>query len=316
MSAPRWSRALLRRLAPDDRQDEILGDLEEAHRARVQAHGRLVGGLLAALETADMAFALLRHRPVAPTVSMLDFKLGARMLMRYPALTVLGGLAIAFAICAGAGTFEFLTQVGAPKLPFKDGHRLVALELWDAERGDDWNRALFDMGVWQDELTAVDEIGAFQSVTRNVIVDDAAAHVVVGAVMDAAGFRVTGVGAMFGRTFTEEDQRPGAPPVDVIGHNLWQGMFGGDPAILGRVVRVGTEPATVIGVMPEGFAFPIAHQFWLPLEPEGAVEPGGGPPVRVFARLAPGVSRDAAQAQITAIGTRLSVAYPESHEFV
>jgi hypothetical protein len=62
VSAPRWSRALLRRLAPDNRQDEILGDLEEAHHARVQAKGRLAGGFLTALETLDMAFALLRQR--------------------------------------------------------------------------------------------------------------------------------------------------------------------------------------------------------------------------------------------------------------
>jgi hypothetical protein len=67
-------------------------------------------------------------------MSVLDFKLGFRMLMRYPGLTVLGGLAIAFAICAGAGTFEFLTQVGAPKLPFRGGDRLVALELVDTRQ--------------------------------------------------------------------------------------------------------------------------------------------------------------------------------------
>lgn len=317
MSAPLWSRALLRRLSPEGREDEILGDLEEAHRARVEAKGRLTGGLLAALETLDMAFALLRQRRLAPGVSVLDFKLGARMLIRYPGLTVLGGLAIAFAICAGAGTFEFLTQVGSPRMPFEGGDRLVALELWDTKRGTGQDRALFDVGVWQDELAGVEEIGAFQSVARNVIVEETAAHVVEGAVMDAAGFRVTGVDAQLGRTFTEEDQRPGAPPVVVIGHNLWQNMFAGDPAILGRVVKVGTEPATIVGVMPDGFSFPIAHQLWLPLKVDrGTVEPGEGPTVTVFARLAPGASRKTAQAEISGIGARLSAAYPASHEAV
>jgi predicted permease len=317
MSAPHWSRALLRRLSPDGREDEILGDLEEAHRARVQAKGRLMGGFLAALETLDMAFALLRQRPLAPGMSALDFKLGVRMLIRYPGLTVLGGLAIAFAICAGAGTFEFLTQVGAPKMPFEGGDRLVALELRDTKRSGGRNRAMFDVGVWQDELTGVEEIGAFQSVTTNVIVDESSAHVVMGAVMDAAGFRITGVEARLGRTFTAEDQLPGAPPVVVIGHELWQNLFGSDPALLGRVVKVGTEPATIVGVMPERFSFPIAHQLWLPLKVDpGTVEPGEGPMVGVFARLATGVSRDAAQAEITGIGARLSAAYPASHESV
>ena len=317
MSAPRWSRALLRRLSPDGREDEILGDLEEAHSRRVQAKGSLVGGFGTALETLDMAFALLRQRRFAPGMSVLDFKLGARMLMRYPGLTVLGGLAIAFAICAGAGTFEFLTQVGAPKLPFEGGDRLVALELWDTKRGGGQRRALFDVGVWQEELTTVEELGAFQSVARNVIVEGVAAHVVVGAVMDAAGFRITGVEARLGRTFTEDDERPGAPPVVVIGHDLWRNMFGSDPAILGRVVKVGTEPATIVGVMPEGFTFPVAHQLWLPLKVEaGTVQPGEGPTVAVFARLAPGTSREAAQAEINGIGARLSAAYPATHESV
>jgi putative ABC transport system permease protein len=317
VSAPRWSSALLRRLSPDGREDEILGDLEEAHGAHVQAKGRLVGGLVTALETLDMAFALLRQRGVVPGMSVLDFKLGARMLMRYPGLTVMGGLAIAFAICAGAGTFQILTQVGAPNLPFEGGDRLVALELFDTKRNAGQNRALFDVGLWQEELTTVEELGAFQSVTRNVIVEGAAAYVVTGAVMDAAGFRITGVEAKLGRTFTEEDERPGAPPVVVIGHNVWQNMFGGDLAILGRVVQVGTERATIVGVMPQGFAFPVAHELWLPLKVDPrTVEPGAGTPVSVFARLRPGVSRDAAQAQLTVIGARLSAAYPDSHEFV
>ena len=68
----------------------------------------------------------------------------------------------------------------------------------------------------------------------------------VRAVMDAAGFRITGTDAKLGRTFTEEDERPGAPPVVVIGHDLWRNMFGSDPAILGRFVKVGTEPATIL----------------------------------------------------------------------
>jgi putative ABC transport system permease protein len=317
MSAPRWGRALLRRLSPDGRENEILGDLDEAHGAHVRAKGPLMGGLVTALETLDMAFALLRLRRPAVAMSVLDFKLGVRMLMRYPGLTVMGGLAIAFAICAGAATFELLTQVAGPKLPFRGGDRLVALELFDTQQGAGQKRALFDVGVWHEELTPVEELGAFQSVTRNLIVEGAAVYAVTGAVMDAAGFRVTGVDAKVGRTFTEEDQRPGAPPVVVIGHHVWQHMFGADPAILGRVVQVGTEQATVVGVMPEGFAFPVAHQLWLPLKVDlRTVQPGGGPAVSVFARLAPGVSRAAAQAQLTVIGARLSAAYPDTHEFV
>ena len=116
MSAPRWTRALLRRLAPERREDEILGDLDEAHAKHRRRRGRLMATLLTTFETLDMALALLRQRGTFGGMSLLDFKLGLRMLVRYPGLTALGGLAIAFAIFAGAGTFEFLRQVVRPSL--------------------------------------------------------------------------------------------------------------------------------------------------------------------------------------------------------
>lgn len=315
MSAPRWSRALLRWLAPRGREDEILGDLEETHRARVRANGRALGGILSGLESLDLAFALLRHRRVGVGVSLLDFKLGLRMLARYPGLTALGGLAIAFAIFIGAGTFEFLSQVAYPKLPFEGGDRLVALELWNVREGGAERRAVFDYGVWRDELTAVEELGAFRSVRENLILGEGGAYLVTGAAMTASGFRLTGVEPVLGRTLGEEDERPGAPEVVVVGHELWRNLFGSDPDVVGRVVRLGSDPVTVVGVMPEGYAFPVAHQFWrsLRLEPE-TTAPGEGPPIRVFGRLTRDTSMEAARAEVTRIGGRLASGWPETHE--
>ena len=85
MSAPRWATALLRRLAPDE-ADVLIGDLEEAHRARVARRGAVVAALLTSLETADVTLMLLRKRVRLPRfgLSGLDFKLGARMAIRAP----------------------------------------------------------------------------------------------------------------------------------------------------------------------------------------------------------------------------------------
>ena len=101
MNAPSWARLLLRLLAPRDRTDEVLGDLEEAHQSHLRRRGRIRAALRTTLETVDMAFALLRSR--LGGFSWLDFKLGFRMLLRYPGLTVVAGVAIAFAIAAGFG---------------------------------------------------------------------------------------------------------------------------------------------------------------------------------------------------------------------
>ena len=81
----------------------------------------------------------------------------------------------------------------------------------------------------------------------------------------ASAFPLTRVPPLFGRSLVEADERAGAPPVIVIGYDAWRSRFASDPRVVGRVVRLEREPVTVVGVMPEGFAFPVAHSFWMPL---------------------------------------------------
>src|SRR5688572_7201155 len=98
----------------------------------------------------------------------------------------------------------------------------------------------------------------------------------------------------------------------VIGYDVWQSRFQGDPAIVGRELRVGRDVHTVVGVMPPGFAFPINHQYWIPLRVASgaAVPPGMGPELNVFGRLARGATREAAQAELGALGNRLAADGP------
>ena len=317
MSAPRWARALLRRLAPDGRAEDIVGDLEETHGLNVRRRGPLLGRLATSVETLDLARALLLERSRGIGVSWLDVKLGLRMLLRYPGLTLLGGLAIAFAILTGAGTFEFLRQVAYPSLPFPDGDRIVGLELWDSRAGGEEGRALYDLGIWQDELGSVEELGAFDTVVRNLIPGAGGAYLLTGAEIDAVGFRLTAVEPLLGRALNEDDERPDAPLVVVLGYDVWRTVFAEDPAVVGSEIGVGTTRATVAGVMPERFAFPVSHDFWLPLRVDPrTTDPGEGPSVRVFGRLAPGVSMAEAQAELDRIGERLAVAHPEVREGV
>jgi hypothetical protein len=98
----------------------------------------------------------------------------------------------------------------------------------------------------------------------------------------------------------------------VIGFDVWQSRFGGDPAVVGRELRIGRDVHTIVGVMPPGFAFPVNHQYWVPLRiaPGTAVAPGMGPELDVFGRLAPGATREAAQAELGALGRRLAAEQP------
>ena len=247
-------------------------------------------------------------------MSWLDFKLGLRMLIKYPALTLVGGLGMAVAIAIGASFFTISYSYIQPTLPLDEGERVVGIENWDGGANDQDRRSLHDFVTWRDELESVEDLGAFRTVGRNLIVPDGPTEPVGVAEMTASGFRVARVPPLLGRTLVEEDEREGALPVVVIGYDVWQTRFAGDPAIVGRDVRLGNTMHTVVGVMPEGFAFPINHSFWAPLQADPAdYERRQGPEIYVFGRLAPGVTLEEAQAELTTIGQRTAAAFPETH---
>ncbi|HEX8696450.1 MAG TPA: ABC transporter permease [Longimicrobium sp.] len=244
----------------------------------------------------------------------LDFKLGLRMLLKYPGLTLVGGLAMAFAIWVGAGTFEFVTQVLRPTLPLDEGGRIVGVRNWDAAAGRPHDRALHDFAAWRHELRAVGELGAFRTLERNLITGAGEAEPVEVAEISASAFRLARVPPLLGRSLVETDEQAGAPPVVVIGHDVWKTRFGGDPGVVGRTVRLGSAEATVVGVMPEGFGFPVAQGLWVPLHLSPLdYERGAGPEVRVFGRLAPGATLGEAQAELAALGRRAAADFPRTH---
>lgn len=237
------------------------------------------------------------------------------MLFKYPGLTVVGGLAMAFAIWIGAGSFEFITQVLRPQLPLDDGDRVVGIQLWDASRAGVERQAVHDFVVWRNELQSIDDVGAFRELHRNLTIEGSGSEPISIAEISASGFRVARVRPLMGRVLTEADEQAAADAVVVIGHDVWQRRFGGDPAIIGRTVRLGNDVSTVVGVMPEGFAFPVAHELWVPLRLNPLEhEPREGPAIRVFGRLASGASMEESQTELTTLGARAAAAFPATHE--
>jgi putative ABC transport system permease protein len=101
----------------------------------------------------------------------------------------------------------------------------------------------------------------------------------------------------------------------VIGHRLWQTRFNADPTVVGRAVRLGATHATVVGVMPEGFAFPVRQHLWMPLRMRSlSQEPRRSTAVRAFGRLAPGVELPEAQAELTTVGDGVASQFPKQYE--
>ncbi len=258
-----------------------------------------------------------QRRIAALQFSWLDFKLGLRMLVKYPGLTLVGGLAIAFAIWTGAATFELVTQVLRPTIPLDEGHRIVGLRSWDAQRNRVDPRALHDFVTWRSELKSVTDLGAFRMVQRNLITGERQGEPIGVTEVSASAFRLTRVPPLLGRGLVEADELRGAPPVAVIGHGLWQRRFAADPTVVGRTIRLGNAQSTIVGVMAEGYAFPVNHDFWVPLRLDVLdYERRTGPSIQMFGRLAPGASLGEAQAELTAIGARTAADFPDTHEHV
>ena len=245
--------------------------------------------------------------------SWLDVKLGARMILKHPGLTAVAGIAIAVAIALGA-VFDIAAGVVDAPLPLDEGDRIVAIEQFDAARNDQEERILHDFVTWREELRTVRELGAYRTVERNLTVPGTPAQLVRVAEITASGFQLARVPPVLGRTLGNQDERPGAAPVLVVGFEVWRARFDSDPAIVGRRVHLGGLTYTVAGVMPDGFGFPLNHQLWVPLRANPLeYQRGEGPDLTVFARLAPGATIADAQAELTAIGARASAAFPATH---
>ena len=248
-------------------------------------------------------------------VSWLDFKLGFRMLVKYPGITIVGGLAMAFAIWMGAATFEVVTQILEPDIPLPGGDRIVAVRNWDVAANRPELKALHDFTEWRADLRTVEDLGAYRNVQRNLITQDGGSGPVNVAEITGTGFRVARTPAYLGRPLLESDERPDAPNVLVLGHDVWRTRFEADSAVIGQTVRLGRTEHTVVGVMPEDFAFPVTHNLWVPLR----LDPldyarRDGPSIQVFGRLANGASMAEARAEIATLGTRASAEYSETHQ--
>ena len=248
-----------------------------------------------------------------PTViSWLDWKLGARLLLKYPALTIIGGLSLSCAIAIGAVGIELADELLYKRLPFDQGGRVVRLETQDTVAARVEPRVLHDFAIWRQSLKTVTELGAARVSERNVLTAEARVESLRVAEITASAFPLTRVPPLLGRPLQPADEVQGAEPVVVLGYDVWQRQFLHDPAIIGRVVTVGRTPRTVVGVMPPRFGFPRDQQLWVPLPIQDAL-PRQGPAVQVFGRLADGASWQDAKAELDVVSTRLAAEQPATH---
>lgn len=260
------------------------------------------------------AIAMRRFVATRFPFSSMDCKLAVRMLVRFPGLTLVGvaGMAVAIAIVAGA--FSILYTLVDPALPLPDGDRIVAIQNWDQSTNRAERRTLHDALMWRAEATSLRDVGVFRNVALNLIAEDTATETVTIAEISASAFRVVGVAPLMGRALRDEDERSSAPPVVVLGFKAWRDRFHSDPSIVGRTIRFGDAHHDIVGVMPDGFEFPVNHQFWIPFRLDASrFERRRGPSVQVFGKLAPGTTLEGTAAELATLGQRAASDFPTTN---
>ena len=247
---------------------------------------------------------------------MSDLRLAIRLMLRSPGLSLVLLGTLALGIGVNTAVFSVVQAALLRPLPYADPDRLVTV--WQDLRAqggppDEWATP-GNLSDWRAETRVFERVAAALNWTTSLTGSGEPVGL-SGAHVTADYFATLGVPPALGRDFSPDDDRPGAARVVILSNIVWRERFAADPAIVGRVIVLGDEPHTVIGVMPAGFVPAIigSAQLWRPIRLNMVSPSRGAVVLRVVARLRHGVSREQAQARMNVLARALEVRYPDSN---
>ncbi len=242
-----------------------------------------------------------------------DLRYALRQLRRTPGFTIVAVLVMALGIGANIAMFTVVRNVLLKPLPFKDPGRLLMLYENSSFAGKQFSYNQVAGGVFAQRKELNSTFSSMAAVQENQA-DLSASGGQLPEILNTANvswnlFSTLGVQPALGRAFVTAEDSPAANGTAILSWSLWQRRFGGDPAILNRIIYVDAKPRTVIGVMPASFEFPYSNtQLWMPLNHEVPPEMISRPDFhmfRVVGRLKPGVTAAEATANLSIISQRL-----------
>jgi putative ABC transport system permease protein len=206
--------------------------------------------------------------------------------------------------------FSVINGVILKPLPFPDSEALVRVNEIVPQYGR-FSVAPASFLDWRAQNTSFERIAAVSPRSATFSGADGPERI-TNAVVSWDFFDMLRVQPFLGRTFKADEDVPGKNDVIVLSHRTWQRRLGGDRNVVGRAVTLDGKPATIVGVMPEGFGFPSDAEYWTPIALNPANASRGGHFLVVLARLKPGVPASQAGAEMKAIAERLARQYPDS----
>ncbi len=338
--APFAYRAALRLLPAQFRREHAWEMEADFARLSAEAHAERgwAGALLCALrESADVARIAVKLRiargiPVrSPGIRhaaekrrgrsmdrlVTDVRHAVRSWARNPGFSVVALVVLALSIGAVTAIFSVVDAALLKPLPWRSPDRLVMV--WQRVARIDMARGPLSWPTFSDlrhDAHSFSDMAAFRTQIGHTFSGDGAeVEQIAGAQSTGNLFTLLGVGAQLGRTLTEADAVAGAPRVIVLSDALWRRRYGALPGIIGKVLMVGDEAHTVIGVMPPHFDFPgWRDEYWTALRADDARQDRDTNYLQVIGRLAPGASLTSARAEMQALFDRMRVAYPDVFE--
>ena len=255
------------------------------------------------------------------TTFVQDLKVGLRVLLREKGFCAMAVAVLALGICGFTTTFSVVNGVMLRWFSFPNSARLVCVNFIDPTSknffGQNGQISAMDFEEVRPQAKSYELMSAYiNGSTVNATIDGTPRRY-TGAYVTPDFMKILGVGPSIGRDLRAEDNLPGAEKVAIIGYGLWQRDFGGSPDVVGKGIRINGTPATIVGVMAKGFAFPINEELWIPLYSEFPVRERNDPRSinpAVLALLKPGVSLDQANAEVATLAKHFAEAYPETNK--
>src|SRR5437899_3592001 len=246
-----------------------------------------------------------------------DVRYAVRQLIKNPAFSAVAILTLALGIGANTAIFSIVNAVLLRPLPYPDADRIMVLNE-SSGPGQDYSVALPDYFDWQHDNTVFEHLACTHKESRNLSgIPGREPERISCASVTRNFFNIIGLRPEIGRTFSEDEDKVGAPPVVVISDRLWRRAFNANPDMLGRSITLHDQNYTVIGVMPRQVTSPQDTDIWLSLMRRSNnpawLDRSHHPMIFVWGRLKRGVTVDQARTEMKGIAARLETTYPDTN---
>ena len=242
---------------------------------------------------------------------MQDVRFGLRRLLHEKTFAAIVILALGLGLGANTTVFTIVNAVLFRPLPFPDADRLMVVNSSNLSRNQTRLPMSYpDFREFKAESKSFEELAAWRGASVNMSDPNTPPERYPAGRMSSNSFSLIGAKPVIGRDLTPENEKLSAPPVALIGYAIWQNRYDGKPDVIGKTVRMSEIQTTIIGVMPQGFRFPVGQDVWLPLQVDRTLEKRQDREVVVYGKLREGKTLADARAEADLFTRRLQTAYP------